>query len=203
MVKTMMNVEAKRDALATLLGEIQNYAAGRALVPGEGNLDAGLAIVGEAPGRHEETEGRPFIGRAGQLLDEMLVEAGLDRKEVWITNLVKWRPAKRNPSHSTRPPSINELKLFTPWLWAELRIIQPTAALCLGRASAQAVIDREIQIDRDHGYVYKLDELSAMVTYHPAYVLRFGNHKDERTWRMAVEDLRKIAGLYRSAQGIS
>ncbi len=195
----MMSVDSKKDALATLMGEIQDYAGGRILVWGHGNLDAQLAIIGEAPGRQEEDQGQPFVGRAGQLLNEMLEDASLNRKEIWITNLVKWRPAKNNPARSTRPPSINELKLFTPWLWAELRIVHPSLVLCLGRASAQAVIDRELQMDSDHGRLYNLDGFIAMATYHPAYVLRWGNKKDDRTMQMVIEDLRRIARLYQSS----
>jgi uracil-DNA glycosylase len=197
----IMSIELKKDALAALMGEIQNYAGGRTLVWGHGSLDARLVIIGEAPGRQEEVEGQPFVGMAGQLLNEMLENVGLNRKEIWITNLVKWRPARNNPAHSTRPPSINEIKLFTPWLWAELRIVDPSVVLCLGRASAQAVIERELQMDRDHGCLYNLDGFVAMATYHPAYVLRWGNRRDDHTMRLVIEDLRKIIGLYRSVRG--
>ena len=107
--------------------------------------------------------------------------------------------AKNNPAHSTRPPSINELKLFTPWLWAELRIVCPSFVLCLGRAAAKAVIETDIQMDKDHGLTYKMDGFIAMATYHPAYVLRWGNRRDgNHTMRMVIEDMTKIAGLYQS-----
>jgi DNA polymerase len=198
MVNTIMSVDSKKNALATLMGEIQNYAGIRPLVWGHGNLDAQLAIIGEAPGRQEEAQGQPFVGKSGLLLNEMLLEAGLDRQEIWITNLVKWRPSKNNHAHSTRPPSINELKLFTPWLWAELRIVAPSVVVCLGRAAVQAVIGREIQLEKDHGRTYKMDGFVATATYHPAYVLRWGSRRDDRTMHIVIEDLKKIAGLYRS-----
>ena len=110
----------------------------------------------------------------------------------------KWRPARNNPAHSTRPPSINELKLFTPWLWAELRIVRPSFVLCLGRAAAQAVIERDLHMDKNHGLTYKMDGFVAMATYHPAYVLRWGPRRDDYTMRIVIDDLKKIAGLYQS-----
>jgi uracil-DNA glycosylase len=188
----MMSVDLKKDALATLMGDIQNYAGSRSLVWGHGSLDAQLVIIGEAPGRQEEAQ--------GQLLNEILEDVGLDRREIWITNLVKWRPSRNNPARSIRPPSINELNLFTPWLWAELRIVHPSVVLCLGRASAQAVIERELQIDRDDGRTYDVDGFTAMATYHPAYVLRWGNRRDDYTMRMAIEDLKKVTALYQSVR---
>jgi uracil-DNA glycosylase len=197
-VNTLASIESKRDALATLYGEIQNHAGGRTLVFGTGNLDARLVIVGEAPGRQEEEQGQPFVGKAGQLLDEILGEVKIERKGIWVTNLVKWRPAKGNASLSTRPPSVNEINLFTPWLWTELRIIGPAVVLCLGRAAAQAVIHRDFQMEKEHGQVFNLDGgVAAMATYHPAYVLRFGTQRDQSSWTLVRRDLEVLGNLYK------
>jgi uracil-DNA glycosylase family 4 len=97
------------------------------MVPGEGNPDAELMVVGEAPGRNEDEQGRPFVGRAGKLLDELLAEAGLQREQVFITNVVKARPP------GNRDPRAGEVAHHMPWLEAQLELIRPRLVVPLGR----------------------------------------------------------------------
>ena len=97
------------------------------MVPGEGNPAARIMLVGEAPGATEDAQGRPFVGRAGRLLDELLLEAGLERSDVWITNVVKARPPKN------RDPKAGEVAHCMPWLQAEVALIRPRVIVPLGR----------------------------------------------------------------------
>ncbi len=153
---------------------------GRNLVPGEGNLNARLVLVGEAPGGQEERAKRPFVGPAGQILTEALTEAGLSRDEIWITNIVKCRPVTPGLGGRlrNRTPTTAEVKLFLPWLIQELNIIDPTAIVALGGTAASALLGRPVKMTSERGeWVPGPEGIPVMVTYHPAYLLRrVGNH---------------------------
>ena len=127
-------------------------------VPGEGSPGAEVVIVGEAPGATEDAEGRPFVGRAGRLLDEVLVEAGLSRPDVWITNVVKARPPKN------RDPKAPEIAHWMPFLVRELELIQPQLIVPLGRHALKHFAP-EAKIGEVHG---KLVDGRLFPLYHPA-----------------------------------
>ena len=114
------------------------------MVPGEGDPDADVMLVGEAPGASEDEQGRPFVGRAGKLLDELLAEAGLEREQVYITNVVKARPPKN------RDPKPGEVAHHMPWLEAELALIQPRLVIPLGRHALAHFAD-DAKISEVHG----------------------------------------------------
>jgi uracil-DNA glycosylase len=137
------------------------------MVPGEGNADAAVMFVGEAPGASEDEQGRPFVGRAGKLLDELLAEAGLEREAVYITNVVKARPP------SNRDPKPSEVAHHLPWLEAELALVQPRLVIPLGRHALGHFTD-DAKISEVHGT--EMDERGRALfpMYHPAAALRGG-----------------------------
>jgi uracil-DNA glycosylase len=134
------------------------------MVPGEGSATADVMFVGEAPGASEDKQGRPFVGRAGKLLDTLLAEAGLERDDVWITNVVKARPP------NNRDPRAGEVEHCMPWLEAELALIKPRLVVPLGR-HALAHFAPNAKISEVHGkYVEGLDR-ALFPMYHPAAAL--------------------------------
>jgi uracil-DNA glycosylase len=135
------------------------------MVPGEGDETAEVMLVGEAPGASEDEQGRPFVGRAGRLLDEVLAEAGLERKRVYITNVVKARPP------GNRDPKAPEVEHWMPWLEAELALVQPRLVVPLGR-HALAHFARGITITQAHGRQITERGRTLFPLYHPAAALR-------------------------------
>ncbi len=142
------------------------------LVLGEGNLDADIVFIGEAPGKQEDIQGRPFVGASGKFLDEMLAAAGMNREGVYITNIVKYRPP------NNRDPLPEEKKAFWPYLLQQLDIIQPKVIVTLGRHSGAYFIP-DLQISRDHGKPRTVRchdrELLIVPLYHPAAALYNGS----------------------------
>jgi uracil-DNA glycosylase len=155
------------------------------MVPGEGNPDADVMLVGEAPGATEDEQGRPFVGRAGQLLDELLAEAGLARGDVYITNVVKARPP------GNRDPKAPEVAHHLPWLEAELALIQPSLVVPLGRHALSHFTD-DARISDVHGTEMTERGRSLFPLYHPAAALRGAGlretlFEDARKLRRAME----------------
>ncbi len=144
------------------------------VVFGEGNPDAPLMIVGEGPGETEDLTGRPFVGRAGALLDECLAENRITRKHVYITNIVKCRACtvegtrKRN-----RPPTPQEIAACSPWINQQLEIIKPLVVLCIGSPSANALIHKNFKIMQERGKFFETPFAPlTLAALHPAYILR-------------------------------
>ena len=146
-------------------------AGAKNLVMGDGNLNAEIVLIGEAPGKNEDETGLPFVGAAGKFLDEMLVAAKLDRKSVYITNIVKYRPP------SNRDPLPSEKAEFWPYLMRQLEIINPKAIITLGRHSGANFIP-DLHISTDHGKArmvkYHDREWLVIPLYHPAAALYNG-----------------------------
>jgi DNA polymerase len=130
------------------------------MVPGEGAPDAEVMVVGEAPGRHEDEQGRPFVGRAGKLLDELLAEAGLEREQVFITNVFKARPP------GNRDPRAAEVAHHMAWLEAQLAIVRPRVVVTLGRHALKHFSDAKI--GEVHGTVLTAGDRTLFPLYHPA-----------------------------------
>jgi uracil-DNA glycosylase len=155
------------------------------MVPGEGNPEADVMLVGEAPGATEDEQGRPFVGRAGQLLDELLAEAGLGREDVYITNVVKARPP------GNRDPKAREVEHHMPWLEAELALVQPSLVIPLGRHALAHFTD-DAKISEVHGAEVTERGRSLFPMYHPAAALRGQGMRetvfeDARRLKQAVE----------------
>ena len=142
--------------------EICNEATN--LVPGEGNPDADVVLVGEAPGASEDKQGRPFVGNAGRLLNGLLEEAGLLRDDVFITNVVKARPPKN------RDPRVKEVRHYLPWLLAQLEVIEPRVVVPLGR-QALAHFAPDVKITEAHGRVLQTERWRLFPMFHPAAAL--------------------------------
>ena len=158
-----------RDLLTELRDEILAHggcgfepcSTARRMVPGEGNPSAAVMFVGEAPGATEDELGRPFVGRAGKLLGELLAEAGLAREDVWITNVVKARPP------SNRDPKAPEVAHCMPWLERELAILQPRLVVPLGRHALKHFAP-DARIGAVHGTVLAVGGRELFPLYHPA-----------------------------------
>ncbi len=151
------------------------------IVFGEGNPNAELVFVGEAPGRKEDIEGRPFVGEAGRLFTRIIKAMGLERKDVYICNVVKCRPPRN------RDPEPDEIKACFPFLEAQLRIISPKVICTLGRIAAQTLLGKDFKITKQRGNWYSYKDIPVMPTFHPAYLLRNPSEK-----KLVWEDMKKI-----------
>lgn len=182
------------------LEAIRDYVAGTHLapidanrqnaVPGEGNPQARIVVIGEAPGADEDRLGRPFVGRAGQLLDRMLAAIELQRESVFITNILKTRPP------SNRDPSPDEVTAHIPVLYQQLAIINPRLILCLGRHAGRGLLNSNATLGRMRGVAHDFHGVSLFVTYHPAALLR-----NSRWKRPAWEDLQMFQRAYFDLNG--
>jgi uracil-DNA glycosylase family 4 len=160
----------------------------KTIVFGEGNPHAQLVFVGEGPGADEDEQGRPFVGRAGQLLNRMIQWIGMKREDVYICNVVKCRPP------GNRTPEKDEIETCSTFLFRQLEAIKPRLICCLGAPAAKTVLGIKEGITKIRGQFYGFGQSKAMATVHPAYVLR--NPREERILR---EDFEKIREFLRRA----
>lgn len=159
-----------------LCGQKTNY------VFGEGPARAELMFVGEAPGAEEDKQGRPFVGRAGQLLTKIIESIGLKRENVFITNILKCRPPEN------RNPLPSEIAACSPCLIKQIELIKPRIICALGKFAAQTLLNTEVPIGKLRGQFFDYRGIRLMPTYHPAYLLRNPNDK-KYVW----EDMQKVA----------
>jgi len=164
------------------------YRSRTKTVFGVGNKNADWLIIGEAPGAEEDLKGEPFVGRAGKLLNAMLLSMGLQRKEVFIANILKCRPPKN------RDPKSDEVKVCENYLRQQIELIKPKIILALGRIAAQNLLKSTTPIGKMRGnsYLYPDSDLPVVVTYHPAYLLRSPSEK-RKVW----EDLKFAQNIFR------
>jgi uracil-DNA glycosylase len=164
-------------------------------VAGEGPATARMVLVGEAPGDEEDKMGRPFVGPAGALLDQALEAAGINRKEVFVTNIVKhfkWEPRGKRRLHAR--PSSREIAACRPWLEAELELTRPRVIVCLGASAAQALLGRDFRVSQRRGEVVRGSLGNVVATYHPAAVLRAPDGDLRQQMKRAlIDDLRVAA----------
>ncbi len=154
-------------------------------VYGEGNSHARLVFIGEAPGADENRSGKPFVGKAGQLLTRILQAIGLTREEVYITNVVKCRPPNNRDPHTT------EIESCRPYLDEQLKLIRPDLIVLLGRVAAVSLLDMKLSLAKFRGTTYLYNNIPTIVTYHPSALLRNPVYK-RPTW----EDFKKIRREY-------
>jgi DNA polymerase len=171
----------------------QLRAGCRGVVVGEGSLTSPLMVVGEGPGATEDELGRPFVGKAGQLLNAMLAAIGQRREDVYITNVVKCRPP------GNRTPSWEEMQACLPHLREQYRLLKPQVMLLLGAAATRAIIGPEARISRVRGQWVERKQLRILPTYHPAYLLRNPAEKaaawaDLQRLQAALQELEAGAG---------
>lgn len=137
------------------------------IVFGEGNPDARLMIIGEAPGKKEDLQGMPFVGKAGTLLTKILTNIGIDRKDIFITNVVKCRPP------NNRKPLPLEINTCTDLLLInQIKIIQPQSICTLGTTATEGLLKTKVKISQIHGTPFYFDSIITIPTYHPAYIAR-------------------------------
>jgi len=172
------------------------WQRGTQTVFGEGATTAKLMFVGEQPGNEEDLEGHPFVGPAGRLLDKALEEAGIPRKEAYVTNVVKhfkWEPRGKRRIHA-RPNSV-EIAACVPWLEAELELVKPEVLVCLGATAAQALLGRKFRVTEERGKLVD-SKLARYVTatVHPSSILRAPNDETRhREMVRFVADLKVVA----------
>lgn len=188
------SIQAFPEALARLKEEVsvcqkcELHKSRTQTVFGVGNPDADWLIIGEAPGADEDKQGEPFVGRAGQLLNSMLLAMGLQREQVFIANILKCRPP------NNRDPLPEEVVACESYLRQQIDLIKPKIILAVGRIAAQNLLKVDTPIGKMRGnrYQYPDSELPVMVTYHPAYLLRSPREK-RKVW----EDLKLAMKLYK------
>ncbi len=164
----------------------------RNAVFGEGNPFSQLVIVGEGPGNQEDATGRPFLGRAGKLLDKAIFEAGLDRNSLYITNTVRCRACdwvEGKPVN--RAPTNVETSNCLPWLLQQLEIINPKIVLCVGGASAKVLISKNFKITTERGQIIPTSyPWNAIATLHPSYIMRLTTKTSDGGFNHLVNDLK-------------
>ncbi len=163
---------------------------------GEGAAHARLLFVGEQPGDKEDLEGAPFVGPAGALLDKALLEAGIDRKQTYVTNAVKhfkWEPRGKRRIHK-KPNSI-EIAACRQWLDTEIALIKPEVIVCLGATAAQALLGRDFRVTQERGQLLAFETAAnVLATVHPSSILRAPDEESRhKEFMRFVEDLRVAA----------
>ncbi len=189
----MNDLDERRSALAVLNASVARCAScalGKTrtrAVPGEGRIDADLMFIGEAPGYYEDQQGRPFVGAAGQFLEQLLGSIGLTRTDVFIANVIKCRPP------SNRDPLPAEISACSGWLTEQLSIVQPKVVVTLGRYSLARFLPG-VSIGRVHGQGRRVGPLWVVPMYHPAAALHQGSLR-----RVIEDDFRRIPGYLEQA----
>ncbi len=173
------------------------HETGTQTVFGEGTSKADVVFVGEQPGDQEDLQGKPFVGPAGKLLDKALEDAGIDRSQVYVTNVVKhfkWQARGKRRIH--QKPNWSEIAACRPWLEAELDVIEPRVLVCLGATAAQALLGRDFRVSRQRGELVDSDLAENVIaTVHPSSILRADDETREQEYRELVRDLEKVAQL--------
>ncbi len=165
-------------------------------------------MVGEQPGDQEDRVGRPFVGPAGRILDQALAEAGIDRAEVYVTNVVKhfkWSAAERGKRRIHKKPRYSEIQACRPWLDAELNTVRPEVLVCLGSSAAQALLGKDFRVTRDRGKLIPSDlAANVIATVHPSSVLRARDDESRQSQLESfINDLRFVAQVIRHARSRS
>jgi DNA polymerase len=169
---------------------------------GEGDSHARIMFIGEQPGNQEDQDGRPFVGPAGKLMDKLLEEAGVDRKRVYVTNVVKhfkWEPRGKRRIH--KKPNAAEIAACRPWLDGEIASIKPAAIVCLGATAAQALFGRTFRVTQHRGeFIDSSLARYVMATIHPSAILRAPDEKSRHEQeRQFIEDMKQIAKIQRKS----
>lgn len=164
----------------------------KALVYGEGDVHARLMLIGEAPGEQEAIQGRPFVGRAGKNLDMFIESTGLARKDMYITNVVKFRPSRISPRGRTvnRTPNREEIALCRPFLMREIERVDPAIIVTLGNVPLTALMGAQYTIGQAHGRIIEKDNMRIYPMYHPAAIIY-----NRSLQEVFAADMAKLAGL--------
>src|SRR6185437_10319110 len=195
LARTAPTLEALRELMENFDGCALRSTATR-LVFADGNPKSRVMFVGEAPGRDEDIQGLPFVGRSGKLLDRMIAAIGLDRSKVYIANVIPWRPP------GNRTPTPQETLICLPFIQRQIELVNPEVLVTLGNPSTQTLLSTREGIMKTRGRWFDYDTgtrvIRALATFHPAYLLRSPSYK-----RMAWQDLRSIANALEQAKDSS
>ena len=189
------SLKAFRDAAADCKA-CDLWKRGTQTVFGEGPRRAEVLFVGEQPGNEEDLSGKPFVGPAGRLLNDALTEAGIDREQTYVTNIVKhfkWEPRGKRRIH--KKPNAGEIAACQPWLEAEIGLIKPKVIVCLGATAAQALLGPKFRVSKQRGqFIESALAPYILATVHPSSILRAPDdetrHAEKRRF---VDDLKKVA----------
>lgn len=189
------------EKIASLAAQAEHWQPARALgslretmVFSTGNPQADLMLVGEAPGHREEQLREPFVGAAGQTLDKILVAMGLDRPTVYISNIVKFRPAMANQSSNNRKPTLDEMAACLPFIRAEVEVVRPRCIVALGATAAEGLLGLTGSVAAMRGKWHSFEGIPVRVTYHPAYLLHAnaGNRDKRLVWEDMLEVMAQL-----------
>lgn len=180
---------AKEWAPAKALGSLRET-----MVFSTGDPEAELMLIGEAPGYHEEREQEPFVGPAGQKLNDILKAMGLAREKTYISNIVKFRPAMPKQTTNNRKPTADEMAVCLPFIREEVRVVQPKVIVALGATAAEGLLELSGSVGRMRTTWYEFEGIPARVTYHPAYLLHgSAGLKDKRMiWEDMLEVMERL-----------
>lgn len=172
------------------------WKRGTQTVFGEGRRTARVAFVGEQPGDQEDLTGKPFVGPAGRLLDNALEQAGIDRRDVYVTNVVKhfkWEPRGKRRIH--QKPNAAEIQACRPWLDVELALVKPQLVVCLGATAAQALLGKSFKVTQHRGEIIQgVIDAAITATVHPSSILRAPDDESRhREMERFVDDLTRVA----------
>ncbi len=191
-----LSLTSLREAAAGCKG-CHLWQVGTQTVFGAGAREAEVMFVGEQPGDYEDRAGKPFVGPAGRLLDEALVEAGIDRSTTYVTNAVKhfkWQARGKRRIH--QKPNWAEMTACRPWLEAELTVVQPRVLVLLGATAAQSLLGRQFRVTQNRGKLVESDLAEAVTaTIHPSAILRGEPEQREAAFAAFVDDMKFVAGL--------
>jgi uracil-DNA glycosylase family protein len=174
------------------------YKFATQVVPGEGPARAHVLVVGEQPGDKEDVAGKPFVGPAGRVLNEALEEAGIGRRDVFVTNAVKhFKFEQRGKRRLHKKPNAYEIERCRIWLDTERRLVRPAVVIALGATAARSLMGRPVTINQVRGEPIELDDNARLVvTIHPSYLLRIREEADKRTeYARFIKDLRAASAL--------
>jgi uracil-DNA glycosylase family protein len=202
----LIPVDASLDSLRSIAASCTAcplHECGTQTVFGQGAVSASVMLVGEQPGDREDVAGEPFVGPAGALLDRALVDAGIDRSDAYVTNVVKhfkWRPAGKRRIH--QKPNAAEIAACRPWLDKEIDLVDPRVVVCLGATAAQALLGRSFRVTQSRGEFVEWDRAPlVLATVHPSSILRAPDDASRRNELTAfVADLRVAAAAMAPAR---
>ncbi len=191
---------SKPERLASIKRQAANWAPARALgslrqamVFALGNPDAKIMLIGEAPGYHEEKECQPFVGPAGQKLNDILKAMGLSREEVYLSNLVKFRPAIPKQTTNNRKPSPEEMAACLPLMMAEIDIVKPAIIIALGGNAAEGLLNLQGAMENMRGNWHQISGIPTRITYHPSYLLQTSSNDVKRAlWEDMLAVMEKL-----------
>lgn len=193
-----LSLEEKQKKMSELFSKVMlcsrcpHLAASRKnIVFGIGDISSPLMFIGEAPGADEDKQGEPFVGRAGQLLTKIIAAMGLSREKVFIANILKCRPDTPGATSGNRPPTPQEMQICMPWLKQQIEIIQPKVIVALGTTAIKGLLSQNSSlnnskgqfppISRLRGHFQNFHGIQVMPTFHPSYLLRYGNNNVKRS----------------------